>query len=104
MRRWASFQRLVIFGLSGPIVALNIWVLSQVFRYFEHLITVLTVAAILAFLLNYPVRFIERARITRAQAVIIVLLVSLMLLVFVGLILVPVVIDQTVQLLKGIDH
>jgi predicted PurR-regulated permease PerM len=102
MRRSTYFQRLVIFGLSGPIVALNIWLLSQAFRYFEHLITVLTVAAILAFLLNYPVQFFTRARITRAQAVIIVLLVSLTLLVFVGLILVPLVTDQTVQLLKGI--
>lgn len=102
MRRSASFQRLLIIGLSGPIVALNVWVLSQVFRYFEHLIAVLTVAAILAFLLNYPVQFFERARITRAQAVIIVLLVSVMLLVFVGVILVPVVIDQTVQLLNRI--
>ena len=102
MRRSASFQRLVIFGLSGPIAALNIWLLSQAFRYFEHLITVLTVAALLAFLLNYPVQFLARARITRAQAVIIVLLVSLTLLVFVGLILVPLVTDQTLQLLKGI--
>lgn len=102
MRRWVWFQRFLILGLSGPIVALNIWVLSQVLRYFEHLITVLSVAAILAFLLNYPVRFFERARITRTQAVIIVLLVSLTLLVFVGLILVPVIIDQTVQLLNGI--
>jgi len=31
MRRSAYFQRLVIFGLSGPIVALNIWLLSQPF-------------------------------------------------------------------------
>lgn len=102
MRRSAYFKRLVIFGLSGPVVALNIWLLSQAFRYFEHLLTVLTVAAILAFLLNYPVQFFERARITRAQAVIIVLLVSVTLLVFIGLILVPVVTDQTIQLLKGI--
>lgn len=102
MRRSASFQRLLIFGLSGPIIALNIWLLSKLFQYFEHLVSVLTVAAILAFLLNYPVRLFEQARITRSQAVVIVLLVSLTLLVFVGLILVPVVIDQTVQLLKGI--
>lgn len=102
MRRSAYFQRLVIFGLSGPIVALNIWLLSQAFRYFEHLITLLTVAAMLAFLLNYPVQLFTRTRITRAQAVIIVLLVSLTLLVFVGLILVPLVTDQMVQLSKGI--
>lgn len=102
MRRSSSFQRLLIFGLSGPIVALNIWVLSQAFRYFEHLFTVLTLAALLAFLLNYPVKFFERSYITRSQAVIVVLLVSLAFLVFVGLILVPVVTDQTIQLLNNI--
>lgn len=102
MRRSASFQRLLIFGLSGPIIALNIWLLSLAFHFFEHLISVLTVAAILAFLLNYPVRFFERARITRTQAVIVVLLVTLTLLVFIGFILVPVVIDQTIRLLNGI--
>jgi predicted PurR-regulated permease PerM len=102
MRRSASLQRLIIFGLSGPIVVLNIWLLSQIFRYFEHPIIIVTVAAILAFLLNYPVRFFERALLTRAQAVIIVLLVSLTLVVFVGLILVPVLVDQINQLLQGI--
>lgn len=102
MRRSASLQRLLIFGLSGPIIAINIWLLSQAFRYFEHLFTVLIVSSILAFLLNYPVQFFERGRVTRAQAVIIVLLVSLTFLVFVGLILVPVLTEQITQLLKGI--
>ncbi len=102
MRRSASWQRLIIFGLSGPIIALNLWLLSFAFHSFEHLITVLTVAAILAFLLNYPVRFFERSGITRSQAVIIVLLVSVTLLVLVGVTLVPLVVDQTNQLLQGI--
>ena len=102
MRRWAKLQRLLILGLSGPIVALNIWLLSQAFRYFEHLVTILSVAAILAFLLNYPVQFFERARVTRTQAVSLVLLVTLTLFIILGVTLVPVVIEQLVQLLKGI--
>lgn len=102
MRRSASFQRLIVIGLSGPIVALNVWVLSQAFSYFDHLLTVLTVAAILAFLLNYPVKFFERAGITHAQAVIIVLLISITLLVLLGLTLVPLVFDQLRGLLLGI--
>ncbi len=101
-RRSASLQRLLILGLSGPIVALNLWLLSQIFRYFEHLVTVLTVAAILAFLLSYPVRFFERARITRAQAVIVVLLVAVTILVTLGLTLVPMLINQATQLLERI--
>jgi predicted PurR-regulated permease PerM len=104
MRRSATLQRLFILGLMGPIVALNLWVLSQIFRYFEHLITLLTIAAILAFLLNYPVQFFERIKITRTQAVIVVLFLTLALLLVLGLTLVPAVIDQTSQLFNKLPE
>ncbi len=97
MRRSNNLQRLFLLGLSGPILALNVWILSQVFRYFEHSITLLVVAAILAFLLNYPVQFLERAQITRSQAVIVVLLLTLALLVVLGVTLVPVLVEQAAQ-------
>ncbi|MBW4474559.1 MAG: AI-2E family transporter [Stenomitos rutilans HA7619-LM2] len=102
MRRSAKLQRLLIFGLSGPIVALNIWLLSQVFRYFEHLITLFAIAAILAFLLNYSVQFFERAHMTRPQAVTVVLLITFTLLVIVGVTLVPLLIQQTTLLRDSI--
>ncbi|MBD2595736.1 AI-2E family transporter [Nostoc spongiaeforme FACHB-130] len=102
MRRSASLQTLLFYGLSGPIIALNVGLLSILFNYFKHPITIVSVAAILAFLLNYPVKFFERARITRTQAVIIVLLLTLTLLVILGVTLVPIVIDQTIQLLNKI--
>lgn len=102
MRRSASVQTLLIYGLSGPIIALNVWLLSVFFRYFQHPITILSIAAILAFLLNYPVKFFERARITHTQAVIIVLLLTLTLLIILGVTLVPLLIDQTIQLLNKI--
>jgi len=102
MRRSPNVQRLLFLGLSGPIIALNIWLVSLAFRYFEHLITVLTIAAILAFLMNYPVRILERIGVSRAWAVGIVLLVALTLLVILGLTLVPILLDQAVQLLKNI--
>ncbi|MBW4560709.1 MAG: AI-2E family transporter [Mojavia pulchra JT2-VF2] len=102
MRRSAPLQRLLIYGLSGPIIALNVWLLSVLFQYFQHPITILSIATILAFLLNYPVKLFERARITHAQAVIIVLLVTLTLVVILGVTLVPMLIDQTIQLLNKI--
>ncbi|MBF1989361.1 AI-2E family transporter [Fischerella thermalis] len=102
MRRWASVQNLLIYGLGGPIIALNVWLLSLLFTYFQHPITIFSIATILAFLLNYPVKFFERARISRAQAVIIVLLLTLTLLVILGVTLVPMVIEQTNQLLDKI--
>ncbi len=102
MRRSANFQRLLIWGLSGPIVALNIWLVTQVFRYFEGLITVLMTAAILAFLLNYPVRLFQRIHMSRTQAVSVVLFITVTLMVIGGVTLVPVIVDQTSQLLNRI--
>ncbi|MBW4695647.1 MAG: AI-2E family transporter [Lyngbya sp. HA4199-MV5] len=99
MHRSAKLQRLFIFGLSGPIVALNVWLVTQVFRYFEHLITLLTIAAILAFLLNYSVQFFERARMTRTQAVIVVLIITFTLLIVAIVTLVP-FLDQQTELLR----
>src|SRR6478672_3324262 len=102
MRRSAKVQRFLLLGLSGPIIALNIWLLSLVFRYFEHLITVVAIAAILAFLMNYPVRILEQMRVSRTLAVVIVLLIAITILVISGLTLVPILVDQAVQLLKNI--
>ncbi|WP_138497546.1 AI-2E family transporter [Nostoc sp. PA-18-2419] len=102
MRRSASLKRVLIYGLSGPLIALNIWLLSVFFQYFQHPISILSIAAILAFLLNYAVKFFERALITRTQAVIVVLLATLTILVILGVTLVPMLIDQTIQLLNKI--
>jgi len=85
-------------------VGLNVWLITQIFRYFEHLITLLVFAAILAFLLNYPIRFFERLRLTRAQAVTIVLLATFTILIILGVTLVPLVSVQTTQLLEKIPN
>lgn len=102
MRRSASVRSVLIYGLSGPIIALNIWLLSVLFRYFQHPITILSIASILAFLLNYPVKLFEGVRMTRTQSVTIVLLLTLSLLIILGVTLVPMVIDQAIQLLNKI--
>lgn len=102
MRRSPNLQRLLIWGLSGPIIALNIWLLTQLLRYFEGIVSVLVTAAILAFLLNYPVHLFERIRLSRTQAVTLVLLLTVTLLVIAGFTLVPLIVDQTTQLLSRI--
>ncbi|GAC1482821.1 MAG: AI-2E family transporter [Chamaesiphon sp.] len=67
----------------------------------------LTIAAILSFLLNYPVRSLERVefkrvRFTRNIAITVVLLITLTLLIVLGTTLVPTVIEQTTELFKNI--
>lgn len=104
MNRSANLQRLLVLGLSGPIIALNVWLITQLFRYFEGLVTVLVAAAILAFLLNYPVRLFQRAQFSRTQAVTFVLLLTVMALIIAGVTLVPIIAEQTVQLLNRIPN
>ncbi|BAY22842.1 hypothetical protein NIES2100_26060 [Calothrix sp. NIES-2100] len=104
MRRSASLKHLLIYGLSGPIIALNVWLLSLVFKYFQHPITIVSIAAILAFLLNYPVQFFKRARITHTQAVIVVLLFALTVVVILVITLVPMLIEQANLLSKTISN
>ena len=100
MHRSANVQRLLVLGLSGPIVALNVWLVTQVFRYFEGLITILVAAAILAFLLNYPVRLFQRAELSRGHAVILVLIATVMGFVIFGITVVPIITEQTTQLVN----
>lgn len=104
LRRLTRLQRLVILSLSGPILALNIWLLSLVFHFFQHLITVLMVAAILAFLLNYAIHLLERNHMRRNHAVTVTLLLTLIILVTIGSTLIPVLIDQTIQLLNRLPE
>ncbi len=56
------------------------WATIQLFSYFETVIVIFTFAAILAALLNYPVRWLERF-FSRPVAVILVFLVSLLTIV-----------------------
>jgi predicted PurR-regulated permease PerM len=103
-RSSANIQNLLLIGLWVPVVGLNLWVVSQLFRYFEHLITILTVAALMAFLLNYPVKILERVHFRRVPAIIGVLFVTITLLVILGVTVVPSAIDQTAQLIQQIPE
>jgi predicted PurR-regulated permease PerM len=104
MRRSVNFQNLLIIGFSGPVLALNVWVLSQIFRYFEHLVTVLTIAALVAFLLNYPVRALERLRIRRFPAIGMTVLTAIAIFVILGVTVVPSAIEQTSQLIQQVPE
>jgi predicted PurR-regulated permease PerM len=79
---------------------LNVWVMSQFYRYFEHLITIVVIAAILAFLLNYLVLFFERFRVKHTPAALLVITLTVALFGVLGVTLVPSLIEQTTQLME----
>ncbi|MFM7424494.1 MAG: AI-2E family transporter [Elainella sp.] len=95
-------RRYLLYGLSGPIIVLNLWVLGQVFKYFEGLITFTVLSMILALILDYLVRLFERLRFNRTQAVLLVLFIFLVTLVVLGFTLIPIVTQQATQLIQGL--
>lgn len=104
MRRADLTRRYLLLGFSGPVIVLNLWLLGLVFHYFEQLITILVTAAILSLLLNYLVQLFERVRLSRLQAVLMVLFITLVALVLMGLTLIPMVLQQATQLLEGLPE
>jgi predicted PurR-regulated permease PerM len=91
LRRW------LLIGLIGPVVALNVALVILAATFFQHLLTMVLVAAILAFLLNYMVRLFKRFGMRHNTAVILVFLLTVALFVFLGITLVPNLVNQITQ-------
>ncbi|MBV9387276.1 MAG: AI-2E family transporter [Chroococcidiopsidaceae cyanobacterium CP_BM_ER_R8_30] len=90
--------RFLALALFAPLLVLNAWAVSSIFAYFHSLIGILVGASLLAFLLNYPVSWMERQGAKREQVAILVFLVALSVFLALGVTLVPVVLTQAQQL------
>jgi predicted PurR-regulated permease PerM len=91
-------SRLLLVGLTAPILVLNFWAMYTISHYFGALVGILIIASLLSFLLNYPVSWIEQHGGRREPASIVVFLLAISLLVALGLTLVPAAIAQAQQL------
>jgi predicted PurR-regulated permease PerM len=81
-------------GLIIPLLVLNGWLLLLVFEYFQSLITIFATATLLSFILDYPVRLLEKRNVQRAIAILIVLLMGILILGILGVTVIPIVLDQ----------
>jgi predicted PurR-regulated permease PerM len=91
LRRW------LLIGMIGPVVALNAGLVVLLVVFFQHLLTMILVAAILAFLLNYVVKFFKRFGMRHNLAVVLVFLLTVALFVFLGVTVVPNLVNQLTQ-------
>ena len=80
--------------LVFPLGCLNIWLILFLFHQLQPLSSQLIVAIILAFLLNFPIRFLQKRGLTRGLAIGLVFCVALLLLALLSLILVPLIIEE----------
>lgn len=97
-------SRLLMVGLSAPILVLNFWALSTFAKFFGALLGVVVVASLLAFLLNYPVSWCVRHGLKRDPASIIIFLLTLSVLLGLGITLFPLAYDQALQLIARLPE
>jgi predicted PurR-regulated permease PerM len=93
-----KLPRWLTLGLAFPLAILNGWVLIKVIDYFQPLVSVFIAAALLAFVLDYPIKFVHKQGINRNLAIVGVLLLTIILLVALGITLLPIIIEQLNEL------
>jgi predicted PurR-regulated permease PerM len=77
-----------------PLLLLNGWCLLQLFNYFRTPISLFLISSLLAYLLGFPVKLLQRFRISRLGAVAVVVIGILLLLSVLSLAGIPLIIDQ----------
>ncbi|WP_392533396.1 AI-2E family transporter [Nostoc sp. C117] len=104
---WQTFTPIARIGaiaLFAPLLVLNGWAISVFFNYFHSLIVILVGASVLAFLLNYPVSWMEHRGAKREQVAILVFLLALSILLALGVTLFPLALTQAQQLVARLPE
>ena len=96
--------RLLAIALFAPLLVLNAWAISSIFAYFHSLIGILVGASLVAFLLNYPVSWMESQGAKREPVAILVFLLALSILLALGVTLVPLALTQAQQLVARLPE
>ena len=96
----SSLQRILI---TWSLVLVAGWLTTQALSYVGELISILLTAALIAFLLNYPVDALKNL-LPRTAAAVIVYLASVVLVVLLLITLLPPVINQGVQFITGFPN
>ncbi len=86
-------------GIVFPVAFLNGWLLFLLMSYLQPLVSILVTATLFAFLLDFPIRLLQKRGIGRVWAVTLVFLLALIILVILALILIPLIIQQLSDLI-----
>lgn len=89
-----KFLPLLYWGTLLTFVVVNGYLLLPIFRYLRPTLTLIVTAALLAFLLNYPVRLLILWKFKRSYAVGVVFLLALIILGTITLTLLPLLLQQ----------
>ncbi|MGM3308333.1 AI-2E family transporter [Anabaena sp. WFMT] len=103
-QKFTPIARIGAIALFAPLLVLNGWAILAIFNYFHSLIAILVGASVLAFLLNYPVSWMERHGARREQVAILVFLLALSILLALGVTLFPLALAQAQQLVARLPE
>ncbi|NET38282.1 MAG: AI-2E family transporter, partial [Cyanothece sp. SIO1E1] len=95
----SKLPRPLVWGLALPIACFNGWLLLKICQYLQPLVGVFITAALIAFILDFPLRFLEKRGVTRTLAVGLVILLAIMLFGTLILILAPLIFQQLDELI-----
>ena len=91
---WDKLPRWLYWGLLITFISINGYLWFPVLHYLRPTFTLIAIAALLAFLLNYPVRLLMSWKLKRNYAIGIVLLLTLVTLATITLTLLPLLLQQ----------
>lgn len=91
-----------VLGLALPLLSLNGWLIVIMLQALQPLPSIFVTALLTAFVLDYPVRWLERHQVRRSWAIAIVGSLTLILLVNLGIILVPIALNQLNDLIRSL--
>lgn len=90
----SNWPKWAIAGLAFPLICLNSWLLYQFVNLLEPITSIVITASLIAFLLDYPIGFLERGGVPRGGAITLVLLSALVSTAILVIFLGPVVWQQ----------
>ncbi|MFN6465732.1 MAG: AI-2E family transporter [Nostoc sp. DedVER02] len=90
----------LIFTLLFPLVFLNAWLAFLLVKNLQPVVTILILATLLAFVLNYPVTILQKQGVKRGYAVALVFISALIIIIALGITLVPIVLEQFNEMVK----
>ncbi len=85
------------FGLILPLIFIDGWLIVLLFQYFQPITSIIILASLLAFLLEFPIVFLEKRGLGRGWAISLVLVSALVSVSIIGLILGPLIFQQLVE-------
>ena len=74
----SNLPQWAIVGLAFPLIFLNGWLLYQLGTLLQPITSIVITASLVAFLLDYPIRLLEKQSVSRGWAIALVLLIALL--------------------------